>query len=132
MAEAPFDSQVTFLATTDLAQTAQFYEQVIGLRLALDQGTCRIYQVSPGGFVGFCQRDEATAANGTIVTFVTEDVDGWCQRLRERGVSFEKEPTYNPQYRIYHCFLRDPNGYLLEIQRFDDPRWQAGERGDLA
>ncbi|MGC9334228.1 MAG: VOC family protein, partial [Anaerolineae bacterium] len=19
---------------------------------------------------------------------------------------------------IYHCFLRDPNGYLIEIQRF--------------
>jgi hypothetical protein len=24
---------------------------------------------------------------------------------------------------IYHCFLRDPNGYLIEIQRFLDPAW---------
>ncbi len=31
----------------------------------------------------------------------------------------------NPEYRIYHCFLRDPDGYQIEIQRFDDPAWPA-------
>ena len=60
---------------------------------------------------------------GVILTLVTEDVDGWCDRLREHGVEFEKEPAYNAEYKIYHCFLRDPNGYLVEIQRFEDPRW---------
>jgi hypothetical protein len=24
-------------------------------------------------------------------------------------------------FRLYHCFLRDPNSYPIEIQRFDDP-----------
>ena len=55
-----------------------------------------------------------------------DEVDQWHERLREQGISFEKVPTHNPQYNIYHCFLRDPNGYLLEIQRFDDPAWKAG------
>ena len=58
-----------------------------------------------------------------IVTLVTEDVDGWAAQLREAGVLFEKEPAFNPEFRIYHCFLRDPNGYLVEIQRFEDERW---------
>jgi catechol 2,3-dioxygenase-like lactoylglutathione lyase family enzyme len=61
---------------------------------------------------------------------VAEDVDGWHRRLAERGVEFEKAPADNPEYRIRHCFFRDPNGYLLEIQRFDDPRWPGGGRDE--
>jgi hypothetical protein len=38
-------------------------------------------------------------------------------------VHFEKAPATNEQYKIYHAFLRDPNGYLLEIQRFLDADW---------
>jgi hypothetical protein len=52
-------------------------------------------------------------------------VDGWCEQLRGHGVRLEKEPAYNPEYQIFHCFLRDPNGYLVEIQRFEDPRWEG-------
>jgi catechol 2,3-dioxygenase-like lactoylglutathione lyase family enzyme len=29
-----------------------------------------------------------------------------------------KPPAHNPRYGIYHCFLHDPNGYLVEIQSF--------------
>ena len=55
---------------------------------------------------------------------MTEDVDGWFDRLRARGIAIEKAPTYNPSHKITHGFLRDPNGYLVEIQRFDDPAWK--------
>lgn len=124
MDQAPFDQQVTFLYTRDLDATARFYEQVLGLDLVLDQGTCRIYRISADGFLGFCQRAEAPERpSGVIVTLVSEDVDGWHARLAARGVIFEKAPAFNPDYNIYHCFLRDPNGYLLEIQSFRDPAW---------
>ncbi len=33
--------------------------------------------------------------------------------LAAQGVVFEKPPADNPRYGIYHCFLRDPNGYLI-------------------
>ena len=123
---SPFTQQVTFLYTPDLATTARFYEQILGLELVLDQGTCRIYRVSRDGFVGFCQKEEVEPRPQTvIITFVTPDVDGWYARLTAQGVAFDKPPTFNPQYNIYHCFLRDPNGYLLEIQRFLDPAWPA-------
>lgn len=119
-----FDQQVTFLYTRDLAASARFYEDVLGLELALDQGACRIYRAAPGSFIGLCQRDDAAEnSRDVIVTFVSQDVDGWYAALREKGVAFEKPPTFNPQYNIYHCFLRDPNGYLLEIQRFLSPEW---------
>lgn len=121
---ARFTDAITFLYTRDLKATAHFYEQILGLSLAVDQGDCRIYRVSAQSYLGFCQRPAAPAAlQGVIFTFVTEDVDAWAGRLRGLGVAFEKEPALNAQYQIYNCFFRDPNGYLLEIQRFLNPEW---------
>ena len=39
------------------------------------------------------------------------------------SVAFETPPSANAEYNIYHCFLRDPDGYQIEIQRFDSPSW---------
>lgn len=123
-AKADFDSQITFCYTKDLKSTASFYEEVMELPMVLDQGGCRIYRVSSSSFLGFCQRVETGTPDGVILTLVTEDVDGWYSRLSEKGVDFQKEPAFNPDYNIYHCFLKDPNGYSIEIQRFEDPRWK--------
>jgi catechol 2,3-dioxygenase-like lactoylglutathione lyase family enzyme len=96
----------------------------------LDQGSCRIYRVTSDGFLGFCQRESAPQPpQGIIFTIATRQVDAWYKYLSERGVAFEKPPALNPDYNIYHCFLRDPNGYLLEIQQFLDPAWPAPEGG---
>lgn len=124
MAHPPIEQQVTFLYTRDLAKTAHFYEAVMGLALVLDQGSCRIYRLSDDGFLGFCERAEAPEEpTGIIFTIATGAVDAWYDHLTEQGVVFEKPPTFNPDYNIYHCFLRDPNGYLIEIQYFLDPAW---------
>jgi catechol 2,3-dioxygenase-like lactoylglutathione lyase family enzyme len=124
------EQQITFLYTQDLHETAQFYEQTLGLQLRLDQGTCKIYTITENSYLGFCQK---TAPSDTqqvrgehpdvILTLVTHAVDQWYTFLFDQGVVFEKPPAINPRYNIYHCFLRDPNGYLIEIQEFLDPRW---------
>lgn len=122
MADLAVSQQITFLDTRDLARTADFYERILGLRLARDQGTCRIYHVSGEAYLGFCQRPDApTEPRGLVVTLVTEQVDEWCAHLRRQGVEFVKEPAENPPYRIYNAFVRDPNGYVIEIQRFWEP-----------
>jgi catechol 2,3-dioxygenase-like lactoylglutathione lyase family enzyme len=125
---APVPSQqITFLDTDDLARTADFYERVLGLRLARDQGTCRIYHACGGAYLGFCRRTDASpvaprgAAAVVVLTFVTDQVDEWCQRLAAEGVEIVKPPADNPAYRIYNALARDPNGYLVEIQRFWEP-----------
>jgi catechol 2,3-dioxygenase-like lactoylglutathione lyase family enzyme len=127
MVRPKLDQQVTFLYARDLEASARFYGELLGLPFALDQGVCRIYQVAPGAFLGVCRRDEAPAEHGraapVIVTLVAQDVDGWHRYLAERGIVFEQGPQHNQRYNIYHCFLRDPDGYLLEIQRFLDPVW---------
>jgi catechol 2,3-dioxygenase-like lactoylglutathione lyase family enzyme len=113
---------ITFLDTRDLARTADFYERILGLRLARDQGTCRVYHVAGDAYVGFCERSEApAAAGGVTLTLVSDDVDGWWRHLAALGVELVKAPADNPPYRIYNAFVRDPNGYLVEIQRFWEP-----------
>ena len=124
MTHPPIDSQITFLYTPDLPQTAHFYEDIMGLQLKLDQGACRIYQISGDSYLGFCQRDLSSSSVETdlppvILTIVTTHVDEWHQYLLEREVRLEGLPAANHDYDIYHFFLRDPNGYLLEIQQFN-------------
>jgi catechol 2,3-dioxygenase-like lactoylglutathione lyase family enzyme len=121
-----FDSQITFCHVPDLEAQARFYEEQLGLDLVLDQGVCRIYRVTASAYIGFCTKISSatpTTRDGVILTLVADDVDGWYEQLRARGVVFEKPPQRNEKFDIYHCFVRDPAGYLVEIQRFDDPRW---------
>jgi catechol 2,3-dioxygenase-like lactoylglutathione lyase family enzyme len=125
MGHPPIHQHTTFLYTRDLAATAHFYEDVMDLQLALDQDDCRIYRVGRDAFLGFCEREDAQAhPSGVILTIVTKEVDRWYDYLSDRGIVFEKEPVFNPEYDIYHCTFRDPSGYLIEIQRFEDPAWE--------
>ncbi|MBN1264645.1 MAG: VOC family protein [Anaerolineales bacterium] len=115
-----FDQTIMFLGTKNLAEAAEFYEQILGLELVRDQEVCRIYRTSPGSFLGFCEHlPVEEPSGGIILTLVCDDVDGWYKKLKNRGVQFEKKPQQNSEFGIYHCFFRDPDGYLLEIQRFD-------------
>jgi catechol 2,3-dioxygenase-like lactoylglutathione lyase family enzyme len=110
-----------------MATTDHFYREIIGLELVLDQGGCRIYQVCENAFIGYCQRESPEKKEGVVFTLVTEDVDGWHRHLVENGVEIEKPPAENSTYNIYNMFFRDPDGYLIEIQRFLDPNWMNTE-----
>ncbi len=125
MKELPIDAQITFVYTRDLMRSARFYEEVLGLKLALNQGSCRIYRlIERQAYLGICQRDsEPEDVAGIIITMVTSDVDGWYKGIRARGWECEHPPRRNDSYQIYHFFLRDPSGYLIEIQRFDQDDW---------
>ena len=122
MSHPSIDHQITFLATRDLMQTREFYSHVLGLRETRDQGNCLIFQAAAQAYIGFCQREEVPeTGRGLIFTLVVEDVDAWHKLLLEHNVTIEEAPTRNLQYNIYHLFFRDPNGYLIEIQRFLTP-----------
>ena len=127
-----FDQVVTFIYTNHLDASTTFYGQTLELPLALDQGACRIFQVSSDGFLGVCRATEARPSNpeGVIITLVSDDVDGWYAQLTEKGVVFDTAPTANAEYNIYHCFLRDPDGHQIEIQSFGDPAWRRHHEGE--
>lgn len=116
------DAGITFLRVADLERSHTFYFDGLGLPLVLDQGGCRIYLLREGSFLGICERDSSGASN-VIVTFVTDDVAGWHRRMVAAGADVDGPPRDNPQYRIHHFFANDPDGHLLEVQRFWDDDW---------
>lgn len=128
-----FAQAITFLYADPAEASWSFYEEVIGLPLVQDQGTCRIYEAAAGAraFLGVCRAraprasDNPRVVGGVVFTFVTDDVDGWYARLRARGVAIPDPPSLSETYRVYHFFFRDPAGYLLEVQRFERPDWPA-------
>jgi catechol 2,3-dioxygenase-like lactoylglutathione lyase family enzyme len=124
---------VTFLYADPPEASWRFYEEVLGLSLVQDQGSCRIYEAASGGlraFIGVCRAraprasDNPRVVGGVVFTFVTEDVDGWYAHLKAHGVVIPAPPALSESYRVYHFFLTDPAGYTLEFQRFDRPDWQ--------
>ena len=119
MSTCAIDAQITFLYVADLARSAAFYGDALGLELARDQGACHIYRVTDSAFVGVCDHREPDPG-GTIITLVADDVDAWADRLRAAGYEVDG-PHANERFALYHLFVRDPDGHLVEIQRFDDP-----------
>ncbi len=113
------DAQVTFLFVADLESSAAFYGGVLGLEQVRDQGSCVIYRVAADAYLGICDH-RPVAAGGVIVTLVAEDVDGWAERLRRAGVAVDG-PRDSERFGIRHFFLTDPDGHVVEVQRFDDP-----------
>ena len=117
--------QVTFLYTDDLEKTSAFYRDVMELELALDQGPCHIYALSPTSFIGVCSlSDRPSSPVGLTVSLVSDDVDGFYQRLVDKGVVFEREPALSEKFNVYSCLFLDPNGYRIEIQEFRDEKWK--------
>ncbi len=121
---APFDQQVTFVYTRDLDGTAAWYADMLGLPLVLDQGACRIFRATAHSFIGVCSRpNRIVEPRGVVLTLVTSDVDGWHERLSAAGAEIEAPPRLSPEFNVYAFFVRDPNGYVLEVQEFRSPDW---------
>ena len=120
----PIVQQITWVYTYDLAATARFYGEVMGLPMVLEQGTCRVFETTATSFVGVCQRpDRDVEPKGVILTVLTPDVDLWHARLVEAGADVVGPPRYSEAYKARAFVCRDPEGYRIEFQWFDDPRW---------
>ena len=90
-----------------------------------------------GSICSFCERKGCSTPDGTI-TLVSDEVDEWHEYLKDKGMQFETGPpgtspgfkhdyndgpALNPRLNIYHFFVRDDRGQLVEVQQFRDPKW---------
>jgi hypothetical protein len=120
-----FSSQITFLYFDDLHAPSGFFEQTLGLETVDDQGFAKIYRVSAGAFLGIVDAAQghcsAATEQNTLITLVTDDVQGWYEHLLSRGVHLESRPQVNPKANVECFFFEGPGGYAFEIQRFLNP-----------
>ena len=118
--EGPNQLAITFFYYRDLPRAMAFYEDVMGLPLAIDQGWCKIYQICPGAHVGLV--DEAKSMNKWAevkpvqLCIRVPNVDAWYEYCTGLALDNLLELFVNDQLGIRAFVFNDPEGYQIEIQ----------------
>jgi lactoylglutathione lyase len=118
--EGPNQLAITFFYYRDLPRAMAFYEDVMGLPLAIDQGWCKIYQICPGAHVGLV--DEAKGMNKWAevkpvqLCIRVPNVDAWYEYCTGLALDNLSELFANDQLGIRAFVFNDPEGYQIEIQ----------------
>ena len=116
---------ITFFYYRDLPTAMRFYEDVIGLKLAIDQGWCKIYRVANGAHIGLV--DESRGMNKwqpkKPVQFCIRvpDVDAWYAYAQDEKLSGLSELFVADEIGIRAFVFDDPEGYQIEIQSATRP-----------
>ncbi len=121
------EANITFLYYRDIPRAQRFYEDVLGLALAVDQGYSKIYRVSVSSYVGLVDESQglhrASDAKPVTLSFVTSEVDAWYEYLRGRGVEMVHELADGTRQPTRGFVAKDPEGYYLEFETFrNDPQ----------
>ena len=118
-----FSYPITFLPCRSLGEIRPFYEEILQLKVALEQKRCILFKIGDS-YWGFCDHYTERIGNPericlTLVVDTKEDVNEWDARLESFNVPCKKPPAYNSDFKIYNGFYYDPTGYIIEIQAFD-------------
>lgn len=111
---------ITFLYYRDLPAAMAFYENILGLPLAIDQGWCKIYRLCPGAHIGLV--DEARGMNKWAavkpvqICLRVADVDGWYAYAQSQALDGLSKLFENDALGIRAFVFNDPEGYQIEIQ----------------
>lgn len=111
---------ITFLYYRDLARAQRFYEEVLGLRLAIDQGWSKIYRIAGGAHVGLVDETRgahrASDVKPVQLCLRVRDVDAWHDWIARQDVRGLTKPKSVEALGIRVFVLEDPEGYQIEIQ----------------
>ena len=114
-----WQGMITFLGTASLKKTDEFYCSILGFKVFMDQGVCKIYEIPGGGMIGFCTHIEPEMGERSpLLTFVTDEVDDVYNKFLAHGITPEAKPKQNEKFPVYHFFVKDFDGYKVEIQKF--------------
>ena len=123
--DAPNTLGITFFYYRDLPAAIQFYEDILGLPLAIDQGWCKIYAICPGAHVGLV--DEAKGMNKwqalkpVQLCIRVPDVDAWYAYAKEEQLDGLSDLFIADEIGIRAFVFNDPEGYQIEIQTATRP-----------
>ena len=102
-----------FVHVASLTETRQFYVDLLGLELLVEEpGYLRIGNAD-GWHMGM-EESVRIGADGVELVIRVPNVDAAYARLTDAGVSFETPPI-DTDWGVRHAWLRDPTGYRLSI-----------------
>lgn len=124
--DAPNELAITFLYYKDLARAEEFYRDVMGFPLVINQqGLAKIMRVCPGAHIGLV--DEAHGMHKWAETRPVQfcirvpDVDAWYTYIQTQSVENLSEMFVNDAIGIRAFVFDDPEGYQVEIQTATRP-----------
>lgn len=111
---------ITFIYFRDLPRAQRFYEDVLGLQLAIDQGWSKIYRITGAAHVGLVDETRgshrASDTKPVQLCLRVPDVDAWHRWISTQGVAGLTEPKTVDELGIRVFVLNDPEGHQIEIQ----------------
>jgi predicted enzyme related to lactoylglutathione lyase len=119
--DGPAELAITFFYYHDLPGAMRFYERVLGLPLAIDQGWCKIYRLCPGAHVGLVNEargmHRAHPVKPVQLCLRVADVDAWHAYARAQALPNLSEVFESDALGIRAFVFDDPEGYQIEIQQ---------------
>ena len=116
------DGLITFLYFNDLEKAERFYREILGLELTIDQGFAKIFTLCAGSYIGLVDGKKGSLKPSNdkpvMVTLLVPDVDDWYRHLTMHGVQTRSPPKDDPETKTRYFMFQDPEGYVIEIQRF--------------
>ncbi len=114
-------SNIVFFPCRNLKETVDFYTSLAGITLSQEMNRCTILD-SGYGYLGFCEyEDGRPMASGVCVSLNTqsmEEVDEYYREImRKKPEWIVHPPKHHDCFPVYSFFMKDPNGYLVEIQK---------------
>lgn len=118
--EAANQLAITFFYYRDLQAAMAFYEDILGLPLAIDQGWCKIYRICPGAHVGLVDETRGmnkwAAVKPVQLCIRVPQVDDWYAYAQAKSLDNLSKLFVNEALGIRAFVFTDPEGYQIEIQ----------------
>lgn len=109
---------LTMIRVSDMDKALRFYNELLGLPIALDARMFNHAEVGPEeplAKIGLhATGKKSTRRRRTGIVFETDDIYALYERLKEHGVKFTLKPTKMPWGGIVADFL-DPDNNELEV-----------------
>jgi catechol 2,3-dioxygenase-like lactoylglutathione lyase family enzyme len=110
---------IAFLAyaVSDIKAARHFYEDILGLKLALASGG-EWFEYDVGGTtfaISTTDAEHPVPVRGAVLAFEVSDLDAEVARLHKLGTAFRKEITETPVCRF--AVVLDPDGSEVIIHR---------------
>ena len=114
----------TQIAVTDMSRAKDFYENKLGLEAGdFPFEGVEMYVCGDGTSFFLYQREEASHAVNTVMSFHVEDIERLVSKLKEKGVVFEDYDTENfktvgsiaAMGTIKAAWFKDPDENILAL-----------------
>lgn len=112
-----------FLYYRDLQKAADFYAKTLGLELVADYTMAKIFRITSDSYLILVDAKKgmhtAEEPKTVALAFITDQLDEWYAYLKTTGVKIKYDYNLKPNRPHDGFVIHDPEGYLLEFERFN-------------